>query len=222
VPSAAAPRLGPGDLFTEGNAMTRTICKSLAALAVLAAFGAAPARAGILPVSFTVTPEGDNFRYTYGVVLTTDAYIENGDFFTVYDFAGFIPDSAQAPEGWTFDFGVGKTPGDTTPLDDPNQSNLTWTWTGEKQSGQKGLGNFSAASRFAETDFDSFTGRTNRDVDDRIDHNITDTMVPTGNDPPPPIDPPPPTDTPEPATLALAGLGLPLLGLARALRRRKN
>src|SRR5262245_18565844 len=157
--------------------MTRTIRTSLAALAVLAAFGATPARAGILPVSFSITPEADNFRYTYGVVLTTDSYIHNGDSPTVYDFPGFIPDSAMAPEGWTFTYGVGKSPGDTTPLDDPNISNLTWTWTGDKVAGQKGLGNFSAAADRSAAVVDSFTARTNREVDDRVDHNITDTQV---------------------------------------------
>src|SRR5262245_9326336 len=198
--------------------MLRRTIKALAVLTLVAgavALGTSPARAGLLPVSATATQEADNFRYTYGVVLTTDSYIHNGDFFTIYDFAGFVQGTDVAPEGWTFSYGVGKTPGDTTPLDDPNISNLTWTWTGDKVSGQKGLGNFSVVSQIAEPDFDSFTGRTNREVEDRIDHNITDTLVPAGEPPPPP------TDTPEPATLALAGLGLPLLGLARALRRRR-
>lgn len=190
--------------------MTRSIAKGFAALAVLAAFGAAPARAGLLPVSFTVTPEAGNTRFTYGVVLTTDAYIQAGDYFTVYEFAGFIPGSNVQPDGWSFQAGAGKTPGDTTPVTDPSLPNLTWVYEGkDKLVGQLGLGNFSAATTLSSFDFGSFTAQTHRQVDDRLDHNITDTQVPV---------PGIASHTPEPATLALAGLGLPFLALLRRRR----
>ena len=39
--------------------------------------------------------------------------------------------------------------------------------------------------------------------------------------PSPPNSPPPPSGVPEPATLALGILGLPLIGAARLLRRKK-
>jgi hypothetical protein len=81
-------------------------------------------------------------------------------------------------------------------------------------SGQLTLGNFVAVSEFG-TAADSFFTATNpRAADGVIDSNITSTLVPIGEQIPGPI------GTPEPATLALAGLGLPLIGLARFLRRK--
>ena len=109
--------------------------------------------------------------------------------------------------------GAGQTPANTTPHNDPTVPNLTWVYNGPDQTGQIGLGNFSAASTFNQSDFNSFTAQTHRQVDNHIDHNITDTQVPV-----PSIHD---AFTPEPATLALAGLGLPLVGLTRWVRRRK-
>jgi hypothetical protein len=168
-------------------------------------------------VSFAVLSEGGNYRFSYGIVLTTDTFIKPGDFFTIYDFAGFVPGSNSQPDGWVFSASnTGKTPGNTDPADDPGVPNLTWVYQGAQVDGQQGLGNFMASSSYASYQFDSFTARTNRIVDGRIDSNITDTQVPV-----PGPGPGPGPATPEPATLALAGLGLPLLGLARALRRRR-
>src|SRR5947208_2181987 len=129
--------------------MLRRTIKVLAVMTAVAgatALGTPSARAGLLPVSVSTTPELDNNRFTYGVVLTTDAHITTGDYFTIYEFAGFVPGSNSQPDGWTFLSGAGKTPGDTTPVSDPNIPNLSWVYNGPDQTGQIGLGNFSAAS----------------------------------------------------------------------------
>jgi len=202
----------------------RTLIARLLTLAVLAAL-AGPATAGLLPVSVTVQPEAGNFRWTYSVVLPTDMKLQSGNFFTIYDFAGYVPGSATvsstSPDSSFADFwsvsttNVGPTPDRLNPQDDPNTTNLTFRYNGPTiPSGQLTLGNFSATSTFGTTQDSFFTATNPRAADGQIDSNITSTLSPVGQEVPGPI------PSPEPGTLLLAGLGLPLVGLGRALRRK--
>ena len=68
-------------------------------LAILA--WAAQAQAGMIPVQVTVTPDGSNFRWTYGVVVTTDVQVNPGDSFTIYDFSGLVNGTVSMPSNWT-------------------------------------------------------------------------------------------------------------------------
>src|SRR5687768_3986667 len=99
--------------------MTRTprTARLLFALAVAAvAASTTPARAGLLPVSVTITPEAGNFRWTYAIVLPTDVRLQSGDFFTVYDFGGLVANTITAPDGWTATVTtVGPTPDRVNP-----------------------------------------------------------------------------------------------------------
>lgn len=204
--------------FSPRLRFARGLARSFAALA--AALIAAPiASAGLLPTSVTVNPEAGNYRWTYAVVLPTDMKLQSGNYFTIYDFGGYVAGGESAPAGWTFSAEqVGPTPALLKPTDDPALWNLTWKYDGPTiPTGQIGLGNFWAVSTFSDPTSASFTAVTNRSSDGLPDSNITETSTPTS---PSPNDPPP--GVPEPATLALAALGLPFVGAARFWRRKQK
>ena len=180
-----------------------------AALAVALA-APTPVRAGLIPVQVSVIPDGGNYRFTYAVVLPTDAILRPGDYFTIYNFDGLIPNSAMASgavnsANWTFSSSnVGPTPVGVTPSDDPTKPNLTWTYGGPQIGidASVGLGNFWALSLYPDTTLSWFTAHTGT-VAGGSDNNITPTQVPVPTAPPPGV--------PEPATLVLAALGLPFV-----------
>lgn len=198
-------------------------CLFTAAVAIVVSAGSADA--GLLPVSVTVQPEAGNFRWTYSVVLPTDMKLQSGNYFTIYDFAGYqsgsgavsatSPDPSFAQYWALSTAAVGPTPNRLNPQDEPTIANLTFTYNGPTiPSGQLTLGNFAATSTFGTTAPSFFTAINQRSVGGQSDSNITSTLVPLGTTTPPPI------STPEPTTLVLAGLGLPLIGLRRILRRK--
>lgn len=174
----------------------------------------APARAGLLPVNTSINPESGNFRWTYAIVLPSDVQIRTGDYFTIYDFAGYVPGTNNQPAGWNFSTHLtGTTPGGVLPTDDPTLPNLTWTYAGANQTGQSGLGNFWAVSTYSTATTSNFTARSHNATYGIPDSNITTTDVP--------VNVPGPPSVPEPTTLLLAGLGLPLVGLMRRRQARK-
>lgn len=190
----------------------------LAAVALLGLLAIAPAvRAGMIPTQVSVVPDAGKWRWTYAVVVTTDVQVNPGDSFTIYDFAGLVGGSIVSPVDWSFSSsGATPPPLGTNPTDDPALPNLTFTYSGANPIvGQQGLGNFWALSDYDTVGAGDFTSSSHLQVDGRVENNITGTDVPTSPD-----EPPPPNDTPEPATLALFGLGLPVVGAYRLWRRR--
>jgi hypothetical protein len=222
----ARPRetIGLGGIISQDTASRRYVMlRSRWLPALAAAIGmlslAAPAGAGMLPINVSVLPEAGAYRWTYSVVVPTNQYVTSGDYFTIYDFEGLTSASSiTAPAGWTATVSkIGKTPGLTTPIDDPNKDNLSFTYTGDPVYGGVGLGNFSAASTLNQIAEGFFTSRVHRSSDNKTEDSITFSDVPR----PSTNGGGPPSESPEPATLVIMGMGLPVLGLARVIRRKR-
>ena len=184
----------------------------------LLAIGTSPARADIIPALDSVTPAGSNFLWSYHADLhesqRLDASLSYSDFFTIYDFAGYVPGSATAPADWIVSSSnVGLTPSGANPFppaDAAGIPNLTWTFTGATIIGNGGPvpGFFTAISTSSQLTVGSYTSRST---------NNTSSTPPNGlpGDNSGYVSVP---DAPEPCTMALLGLGAaPLLG---GLRRR--
>jgi hypothetical protein len=150
--------------------------KFVAGLLLLAGLvPAGVARAGIIPdlqAGSPTTVGANNFRFTYDAGLGPDARVDDGDYFVIYDFAGYNGAHTE-PAGWDFTVqNAGPYPFGTLPLDDPGVPNLVWTWTRESNF-LEDLGDFSANSTFGAIAVDTFTSLTTRSTGPNIGTDIS-------------------------------------------------
>jgi hypothetical protein len=192
----------------------RTWIARLFTAAVAAVAVSQTASAGIIPASVTVTPDGGNFRWTYAAVLPTNLLLQSGNYFTIYDVGGLVPGTISTPSGWTATTGIAvAAPTGLDPHDSGTAPDITFKYTGPTITGQVGLGNFMFDSTISKASTLTWTASNVNASTLAPDQNITQTTGPaapinhSGGGGPPAV--------PEPTTLALAGLGLPLIALAR-------
>src|SRR4051794_35658643 len=107
--------------------MRPSFFRTAVAVAALALIPAA-AQASIIASLGSVAPATGGFRFSYNVSFDGSNFgggntitLEPGDFFSIYDFAGFVAGTNLQPANWTFSSALtGKTPDGTTTLqDDP-------------------------------------------------------------------------------------------------------
>jgi len=88
-------------------------------------------KADIIPVFNASTPVGGGTEFSYNVSIAADSRVNTGDFFTIYDFNGYIAGSEFAPADWSISVqNVGVTPAGQLLTDDGAVVNLTFTYTG--------------------------------------------------------------------------------------------
>ncbi len=147
-------------------------------------------------------PVGSDWRWVYRARVHEFQRVEAGDYFTIYDFAGFTGAHSE-PAGWVFASALlGTTPNDVLPTDNPNLPNLTWQWTGAPIAPGSDLGLFTADTPYNTPMLRNFTGYATKNApglpaDGTKVSNIGQVAVPVAV-----------PGIPEPGTVLLSGLGL--------------
>ena len=122
------------------------------------------ARGDIIPTLDSITGSSPSFTWNYAANVTVDQTINAGDFFTIYDFGSISAGSNMQPTGWTFSQALlGPTAALTSPTDNPNILNLTWTYSGVTPIvGSASLGIFSVVTSTDQLKTGQFTAQATR------------------------------------------------------------
>lgn len=176
---------------------------------------ASPTRseAGLIPIYLgNINLGPSNYLWSYSVTLQSGYQLRNGDFFTIYDFAGYIPGTASILSfvgPWSISVSnVGTTPPSVVPFDDPNIPNLTFTYMGTSTINPVQYFLVMARSTYGDEVEGAFAARSTVFGTNTGNSNLTTTYVP--NAPTPRV--------PEPTTFVLLGTGLLAVGIGRRLR----
>jgi hypothetical protein len=102
-----------------------------ALLTAVALFAGPAVKADIIPLFSMVTPTVGGATYSYNVEVSAGSRVNTGDFFTIYDFNGYLAGTAFAPVDWAISEQlVGITPAGQLIVESASTINLTFTYTG--------------------------------------------------------------------------------------------
>jgi hypothetical protein len=194
--------------------MTAVLC-----VAGLLGVGVSDARAGFTITLATGSPTGSGpYTYSYTASIPDGDQINNGDFFRIYDFYGYVNGSISAPSGWTATTqNSTATPPPNVILshgDDPSVPNLIFTYSGTAPVvGPASITGFTAQSVFPLPPVGTIKDFVGRD---------TKSTGPTAGTPVDSIGDVRVPAVPEPTSVLSSGLGIILLGFGYAVRSRRK
>jgi hypothetical protein len=144
-----------------------------------------PGRGDIIPTLSPNPPASatGGFTWNYAANVTVTQTVQQGDFFTIYDFGNFISASNLQPTGWTFSSAlIGVNPSLVLPTDNPAILNLTWTYTDTTPiNGTALLGDFSviaSTNQLRKSDFAALaTLNSGPNAGSKV-HNVGEVSVP--------------------------------------------
>jgi hypothetical protein len=172
---------------------------------------------GAVSCDFDMSVGAPVCTYQYTATVHSQAQLtaakDEAEFFTIYDFNGYLDGTGVAPTGWVFstEF-LGQTPGMIAigANDSDSVPNLTFTYVGgENITDGRTISGFSAKSIFGPATVDGwYSSQSHKqgDTPGSIAQNVGQVQVPQ----PPQSEP---GDVPEPMSMALLGGGLAALGL---------
>jgi hypothetical protein len=183
--------------------------------------GTGRAGADVLPHSADVSGSAGNYTWTYQTNVTNNTSVNPGDSFEIIDFNGYNGTHSE-PAGWTLSTSLsGPIPPGLAPVDDPTVTNLLWKYNGTANlDGPLSLGSFTAGSAIGTqgtgTIVASTTIATGANTGTQVS-NISSVSIPVAS----PASPSPAggPEVPEASTLALLGVGLPVV--LHLLRRKR-
>ena len=137
-----------GISYPSGTQPRFNMAKTRILLFCLLGISVVSIRADVIPTLTSTAPTGSNFTWNYTTNVTVDQMVQDGDFFTIYDFGNFQTGSNIQPANWTFSSSLtGTNPSLVVVADNPSLLNLTWTYTGKTPiSGSDLLGIFSVVT----------------------------------------------------------------------------
>jgi len=176
-------------------------------------------KADIIPVFNAATPTAAGCEFSYTVSVSDGSKVNTGDYFTIYDFNGYVAGSEFAPTDWAITTQlVGITPAGQLLADDAAVVNITFEYTGAATivgpvNPIGGVGAFGAESIFCIEKNGKYASETHKNNPGQGDHNTLQSnqgIVTT------------PAAIPEASSLMLLVPGLVPLGIMLRRRARKE